>query len=135
MLFGLMGGGLIAAYTLLDGVGARVSGSAHAYAAWLFLLTGIPLLAIGLVVHRGSFVVLARPMAVRGLAAGGIAATAFSIVIWALTQAPMGLVAALRETSVVFVALASGLILKEKVNWLAIASVFAGVVLIRLAGT
>lgn len=134
LLFGVLGGGLLAAYTLLDGIGARASGSVHGYAAWLFFLTGIPLLVTGMVVRRGRFVTLARPIAARALVAGAAACTAFWIVIWALSKAPMGLVAAARETSVVFVALASGLLLKEKVNWAAIVAVFAGVVLIRLAG-
>jgi len=134
LLFGMLGGGLVASYTLLDGTGVRVSGSVHGYAAWLFLLTGIPLLATGVAVHRRSFIALARPVAARALLAGSIASVAFWIVIWALTQAPMGLVAAARETSVVFVALAGGILLKEKVRWPAIAAVFLGVVLIRLAG-
>lgn len=135
LVFGVLGGGLLAAYTLLDGVGARASGSVHGYAAWLFFLTGMPLLVTGIAVRRGNFVALARPIAARALLAGALASTAFWIVIWALSQAPMGFVAAARETSVVFVALASGVLLKEKVNWAAIATVFVGVVLIRLAGT
>jgi drug/metabolite transporter (DMT)-like permease len=135
LLFGLGGGGLVAAYTLVDGLGSRLSGSIHAYAAWLFLLSGLPLLFVGLIVRRGAFVGLARPIAVRGMLAGVVASIAFWLVIWALSQAPMGLVAAARETSVVLVALSSGLLLREKVNWVAIAAVFAGVVLIRLAGS
>jgi len=134
LLFGVLGGSLVAVYTLLDGIGARASYSAHGYAAWLFFLTGVPLLGTGIVLRRGQFVALARPIALRGVGAGVIASTAFWIIIWALTQAPMGLVAAARETSVVFVALLSGMLLKETVSWLAIASVFVGVVLIRLAG-
>jgi drug/metabolite transporter (DMT)-like permease len=135
LLFGLGGGVLVAAYTLVDGLGSRLSGSIHGYAAWLFLLSGLPLLATGLIVRRGAFVRLARPIAVRGLLAGVFASSAFWLVIWALSQAPMGLVAAARETSVVIVALSSGMLLKEKVNWAAIAAVFAGVVLIRLAAS
>ncbi len=134
LAFGLFGGVLVATYTLLDGVGARVSGATHGYAMWLFVLTGLPLLGVALAVRGRRFFVLARPVALRALCAGALAGMAFWIVIWALTQAPMGLVAAARETSVVFVALASGLMLKERVNWLAIGAVFAGVVLIRIAG-
>jgi drug/metabolite transporter (DMT)-like permease len=133
LAYGLLGGSLIATYTLLDGVGARASASAHGYAAWLFFLTGVPMLAVGVGLRRGDFLRLARPLAPRALLAGAAASTAFWIVIWALTQAPLGLVAAARETSVVFVAVLSGVLLKEKVNWLAIASVLSGVVLIRLA--
>ena len=114
-------------------VGSGPSKSA-AWPKWLFALTGLPLLAVAMVARGRRFVALARPVALRALAAGALAAMAFWIVIWALTQAPMGLVAAARETSVVFVALAGGWVLKERVNWLAIGAVFAGVVLIRIAG-
>ena len=132
--FGILGGALVAAYTVIDGVGARASGAVHGYAMWLFLLTGLPLALVGAAVRRSRFIELARPVAVRALLAGAIASTAFWIVIWALTRVPMGLVAAARETSVVFVAIAGGVLLKEKVNWLAIAAVFAGIVCLRLAG-
>jgi drug/metabolite transporter (DMT)-like permease len=134
LLFGILGGALVAGYTFIDGVGARASGSALTYAAWLFLLTGIPLPVIGFLVRRGEFIRLARPIAVRGLFAGAIASVAFAIVIWSLTRAPLGLVAAARETSVVLVAIAGAVLLKEKVNWLAVAAVFSGVVLLRQAG-
>jgi drug/metabolite transporter (DMT)-like permease len=135
LLFGIVGGALVAGYTFIDGVGARVSGSALTYAAWLFLLTGMPLPIIGFLVRRGEFIRLARPIAVRGLFAGAIASVAFAIVIWSLTRAPLGLVAAARETSVVLVAIAGAVLLKEKVNWLAVAAVFSGVVLLRQAGS
>ncbi len=134
LLFGLLGGVLLAGYTFLDGAGARVSDAELTYAAWLFLLTGIPLPIIGYFVRRGEFFRLARPIAARGLFAGAIAGVAFAIVIWAMARAPLGLVAAARETSVVFVAIAGGVLLKEKVSWLAVGAVFAGVVLLRLAG-
>ena len=134
LLFGVLGGALVAGYTFIDGVGARVSGFPLTYAAWLFLLTGLPLLAIVVALRRSDFIGLARPIAVRGLLAGAIASTAFAIVIWALTRAPMGLVAAARETSVVMVAIAGAVLLKERVNWLAVAAVFGGVVLLRMAG-
>jgi drug/metabolite transporter (DMT)-like permease len=134
LAFGLIGGSLVATYTLLDGLGARVSGTPHGYAMWLFVLTGIPLVVVAAAARGRQFVALARPVAVRGLTAGALAGFAFWIVIWALTQAPMGLVAAGRETSVVFVALASGWMLKERVNWWAIGAVSFGVALLRLAG-
>jgi drug/metabolite transporter (DMT)-like permease len=134
LVFGLLGGALVATYTLLDGLAARISGAPTGYAMWLFVLTGIPLLCIAVVARGGRFIALARPVAVRGIAAGALAGMAFWIVIWALTQAPMGLVAAGRETSVVLVALASGWMLKERVNWLAIGAVFIGVALLRVAG-
>ncbi len=135
LLFGILGGALVAGYTFIDGVGARVSGAALTYSGWLFLLTGLPLLVIGFLVRRGEFIGLARPIALRGLLAGATASVAFAIVIWSLTRAPLGLVAAARETSVVIVAIAGAVLLKEKVNWFAVAAVFGGVVLLRMAAT
>jgi len=135
LVIGVLGGSLVATYTLLDGIGARVSGATHGYAMWLFLLTGIPLVGVALLARGRRFLTLARPVAARGLTAGALAGMAFWLVIWALTQAPMGLVAAGRETSVVFVALASGWMLKERVSWPAIGAVFVGVALLRLAGS
>lgn len=133
LLFGTLGGALVAGYTFIDGVGARVSGSALTYSAWLFFLTGLPLPVIGFLMRRGEFIGLARPIAVRALLAGAIASAAFAIVIWAMTRAPLGLVAAARETSVVMVAIAGAVLLKEKVNWSAVGAVFVGVVLLRYA--
>ena len=134
VLFSLLGGSLIAAYTMLDGLGARASASAHAYALWLFILTGIPLLLTALTVHRSRFMGLARPIWVKGLGAGVISASAFWMVIWAMTVAPMGLVSAVRESSVAFVVILGGMMLKERVRWIAVLAILAGVVLVRFAG-
>jgi len=49
----------------------------------------------------------------RGVLAGAVSAGGYGIVLWAMTQAPIALVAALRETSVVFAALLSALWLGE----------------------
>jgi len=134
LFFSLLSGVLIATYTILDGLGGRASGSAYGFAAWLFFLSGIPLFAIGLAVYRGRFVAMARPFWLKGFAAGAIAAFAYGIVIWAMSAAPMGLVAAVRESSVAFVALLSGVLLRERVRWVAVASVLVGIALVRLVG-
>jgi multidrug transporter EmrE-like cation transporter len=130
----LFNGGMIAAYTLLDGMGARASGSAHGYALWIFVCTGIPVFAVGLAAHGSRFAVLARPIWIKALSAGGISAAAFWIVIWAMTAAPMGLVSAVRESSVAFVAVLGGFVFKERVRWVAVLAIVCGIVLSRLAG-
>ena len=126
-------GCLIAAYTVLDGLGARANGSAHAYANALFLITGAVLLAVGCALRRGTFLVLARPLWGRGLSAGVLAAGGYWIVIWAMSLAPLGLVAATRESSVGIAALLGWLVLRERVRWVPLVMVFAGVALIRVA--
>jgi drug/metabolite transporter (DMT)-like permease len=104
---------IIAAYTLIDGAGARASGNALAYVAWLSFLEG--LLFVGWIVARRG-----RPAVAylgrgwrRGLAAGAASMAAYGIVLWAMTRAPVAAVAALRETAVLFAALIGALWLGE----------------------
>lgn len=126
-------GVLIGTYTLLDGLGGRVGASPHVFAAWLFLFTAFPVMAIALGVYRSRFVAMVRPIWPRGLDAGVLSAVAYWIVIWAMSEAHLGLVAALRESSVVFAAVLGAIFLKERVRWLGVALVFAGIVFVRLA--
>ncbi len=71
----------------------------------------------------------------QGLAAGAVSVGAYWIVVWAFTQAPLGLVAALRETSVLFAMLIAALVLREPVGprrWAAAALIAGGIALMRL---
>ena len=126
----------IAGYTLADGLGARANQSAHAYAAWLFFLDGIVIwIIVGWM--RGRHLLRAAGRHWKaGLAAGLMSVVAYWIAIWAMTQAPVALVAALRETSVLFGSLISVLILREGLSWWRGAGallIVAGVAAIRLA--
>lgn len=102
----LMTGVFIAAYTVTDGLGGRLAGNPLSYTLWLFVLDGFPMVAIYLVVRRGSS---RRPPWDRDTAkaaVGGIVSLlAYAAVIWAASVGPMGPVSAMRETSVVFAAL------------------------------
>jgi drug/metabolite transporter (DMT)-like permease len=129
----LITGCLIGTYTFLDGLGGQVGGSPHAYTACLLLTTSIPLFIVTGCVHRGDCISLARSIWVKGVVAGIFSAIAFGIVIWAMSVAPMSLVAAVRESSVVFVALLGSRLLKERVRWVAVIFVFSGIVLAGLA--
>lgn len=133
VLFSVATGILIASYTLLDGLGGRVALSPHQFAAWLFLLTALPLLIIAPAVHRARIVSMVRPMLSKGIAVGILSATAYWIVIWAMSQAHLGLVAALRETSVVFAAAIGAFALRECVRWYGIVLVFLGVAATKFA--
>jgi len=126
---------IIAAYTLVDGTGARVSGNPFAYVAWLIFLEGIPFL-VWIVRRRGrpAFAYL-RASARIGLIGGACSLAAYGIVLWAMTRAPIAAVAALRETSVLFAALMGSLWLKEGFGWRRIAgaaSVVAGIAALKL---
>jgi drug/metabolite transporter (DMT)-like permease len=106
-------GAIIACYTVIDGIGARLSGGPQAYSAWLFLIDGVPLTLI-IVATRG-WRGLAAPWrdALKASFGGVISLAAYGAVIWAVTLGPMGPVSALRETSVVFAALIGRYVLSE----------------------
>lgn len=134
--FALGTSGFIAAYTIADGIGARANLSPHGYAVWLFLLDGLLMLAV-LIASRGvsGLGTLTRHWR-GGLAGGAMSLGSYWIAIWAMTLAPIGVVAALRETSVLFAALISLVVLREPLSaWRAAAAslIVTGVVLTRLA--
>ena len=125
----------IAGYTIADGLGARANGSANSYAVWLFFLDGLAMLAVLLVARGRAGLRAMRPYWKGGLAGGAMSLTAYWIVIWAMTEAPIALVAALRETSVLFAAAISIIILREPPTLWRLAAAFvivAGIVLARL---
>lgn len=125
----------ICGYTLSDGTGARVSGDPHAYSAALFVVDGIVLTLFALTVKGWRWF---RPMLnfkAAGVAGGAMSCGAYSIAIWAMTVAPIPLVAAVRETSVLFGAVIAVVILKEPLRANRIAAallIVAGLVMIRL---
>jgi drug/metabolite transporter (DMT)-like permease len=126
---------IIATYTLIDGAGARASGNALSYVVWLMPIEGIPfLLYVGLRRGRASVdYIVARWR--RGLIGGAASIGAYGIVLWAMTLAPVAIVAALREVSVVFAALMGTWFLKESFGWRRLAGavgVAAGVATLRL---
>jgi len=126
---------IIAVYTLVDGAGARAAGNPWSYAIWLTCLDGFPFIA-WVLWTRG------RPAADyilrrwrRSVLGGAASIGAYAIVLWAMTLAPIAVVAALREVSVVFAALMGTLFLKESFGWRRLAGaigVAAGVAALRL---
>jgi drug/metabolite transporter (DMT)-like permease len=110
----LLTSAFIAGYTVTDGLGGRLAGSAHGYALWLFALDGVCAAAIYLGVRGWAGIRALRPALPTGLGGGALSLGAYWTVIWAMTQAPMGMVAALRETSILFALLLSVFVLKER---------------------
>ena len=125
----------ITGYTLSDGLGARAAGNAHQYVIWLFVLEALPLLA-GVVVLRGRELVEAvRTNWGAGLLGGALSLVSYWIAIWAMTVAPIPIVAALRETSILFAALIGTFLLGERmtpVRGASIVLVLSGLALMRL---
>ena len=125
----------ICGYSLTDGIGARVSGNAHAYAALLFILDGSCMAAFALWRRGQSILTEARIYWKTGLFGGALSVTSYWIAIWAMTVAPIAIVAALRETSVLFAAVISVAILKEQLRparVIAALMIVFGLALIRL---
>jgi drug/metabolite transporter (DMT)-like permease len=125
----------VCAYSVVDGVGARLAGSANAYSAALFVGIG-PVMALYAVVRSGRGVValMARHIGL-GLAGGTLQLGSYAIAIWAMTVAPIAVVAALRETSVLFGAVIAVLVLKEPLRASRVVAallIVAGLALIRL---
>ncbi len=125
----------ITGYTLADGLGARLADSAHQYVAWLFLLDMLPLAAGVLLFKRRALFDAINASWPAGLFGGVLQLAAYWIVIWAMTVAPIPVVAALRETSILFALLIGVVWLGERVTWIRAASVvtvLCGLALMRL---
>jgi drug/metabolite transporter (DMT)-like permease len=128
---------VIAAYTLVDGLGARASGAPATYTAWILVGGGV--LTLGWNVFRLGTPVLhaTRDRILLGLAGGVMGFGAYAIALWAMTIAPIGAVAAVRESSVLFAAALGAIFLGERfgpARWAAAALVVAGLALVRFGG-
>jgi len=113
VLFALATGICIALYTLVDGFGARSAGSVMGFAVCLTIDDGVLTFLIAMTWKAEAIGRVARTNFTPAILAGGMQIGAYWIVIWALAYAPLGMVSALRETSVLFAALISTFILKE----------------------
>jgi drug/metabolite transporter (DMT)-like permease len=133
--FALGAAAATATYTLIDGQGARVAGDAVGYVAWVFIADGLGF-AVPMLLWKGSAVLprARRPWA-TGAVAGAASYGAYGISVWAMTLAPIALVAALRETSILFAVLIGWLAFGERMTRakaVAAAVIVAGVMITRL---
>lgn len=127
----------VTAYTFIDGIGVRASGTALGYAAWLFLLQGItlPLCCLVLSRDRPALLRAVREHAPIGALGGVLSLTAYGIVLWAQASAPLALVSALRETGVIAAGLIGMLLFGERpgvIGFAATAVAAAGILVIRI---
>jgi len=135
-LLAAIGTGLtIAAYTTVDGVGVRASGSPAGYIGWLMLLEslGVPLLAL----IRRRDVIARQPRRIigSGLLGGALSVLAYGLVLWAQTRGALAPIAVLRETSVIFGAIIGRVAFREPFGRTRIAAtilVCAGIVLLNV---
>ena len=135
-LFALVTGCFIASYSLVDGLGAREAGTALGFYGWLSLLNAILFAAIMRATRPG----LVKQVFFHGwplaLGGGGASFLAYALVTWAFTVAPLPLVTALRETSIIFALLLGVVVLKERLDpmkVLATLCTLLGIGLLRLS--
>ncbi|MGB9045020.1 MAG: EamA family transporter [Pseudolabrys sp.] len=135
IVFALFTALTICAYSVIDGIGARLSGNPNGYSLWLFV--GIAVVMVPYALYRDGADVLPAMQRFwrRGFAGGAMQLLSYGIAIWAMTVAPIAIVATLRETSVLFGAAIAVVVLKEPlrpVRIIAACLIVTGLVLIRL---
>jgi drug/metabolite transporter (DMT)-like permease len=126
---------IICLYTLADGAGVRASGDALRYVVWLFVVQGLPFGFAVIAWKRGAFFAHAAVHWQRAALGALMSGLSYGIALWAMTRAPVAIVAALRETSVIFAALIGAWLLKEGAigpRLAGAAAVLAGLVALRL---
>jgi drug/metabolite transporter (DMT)-like permease len=135
--FAVATGGMIALYTIIDGLGARNSPQAVSYIVWMNMMEMVAVL-IAVRLRRGGAIwsALAADLP-RGALAGAMAALGYGIVVYAMSRGAMAHVSALRETSVVIAALIGTMVLGEPgalARVAAAAIVAAGVIVMNWPG-
>ncbi|MFV2033781.1 MAG: EamA family transporter, partial [Halocynthiibacter sp.] len=124
-----------ASYSLVDGMGARIAGDATQFVAWVFAIDGAIFASVALF-RKGSVAMVGTPRIwAVGSLAGAASLGAYWIVVWAMTVAPIALVTAVRETSILFAVLFGVILFGERLDKgkiMAAALIVLGVVMTRL---
>ena len=108
--------GFTASYTLVDGLGARIAETSSGFILWMVIGDAIGMVIFAFLVRGPSAFSLLLPNWKIGSAAGIMSLGSYWIAIWAFTQAPIALVATLRESSILFATLIAVFILREDVT-------------------
>ena len=136
VLFALFTAVTVCAYSVVDGVGVRLSGNAAGYVLALFVFNGATI-ALYALARAGRTALAPLPSLWRlALVGGAMQVMSYGIVMWAMTLAPIAIVATLRETSVLFGAAIAVVMLKEPLRLVRIAAaalIVCGLIAIRLA--
>jgi drug/metabolite transporter (DMT)-like permease len=133
--FALMTALTICTYSVVDGIGARLAGNPNAYSLSLFVGIAVVMVPYALVRDGREVIPAMRTYWRRGFAGGALQVLSYGIAIWAMTVAPIAIVATLRETSVLFGAVIAVVVLKESLRAVRIAAallIVCGLVLIRV---
>tara|TARA_Y100000590_G_scaffold289224_1_gene325589 strand:+ start:389 stop:1231 length:843 start_codon:yes stop_codon:yes gene_type:complete len=135
VIYSLSTGLFIGLYSLLDGYGARISQSPLSFLGWSFILNAM-LFPFGLkyMGYTNIFSRVLKEAKIIFWVGGTLSYIVYAIVVWSFTKAPIPLVAALRESSIVFSIFIGYFFLKEKINLikiLSILAIFTGVVFLK----
>ena len=126
----------VTSYTLVDGMGVRLSGNPFGYVTAMLALAGIAILPFAFALRGNALGDVSWPDWGRNIAGGAMMTASYAAALWAFTQAPIGLVGAVRETSVLWGAAFAALLLGEKFGawrWIAAVAIVLGLVVTRLA--
>jgi drug/metabolite transporter (DMT)-like permease len=135
VFFAFLNAGVIVVYSLVDGVGARLSGNAFSYTAWVCTISGILFFFLSVGFFRMRVTRHFVGQWKKGVIGGGCSLASYSLALWAMTKAPIASVAALRETSIIFGALLAVIFLKEKISplrYVSICMVSIGAIAIKI---
>lgn len=136
VLFALAAAAATACYTLTDGQGARLSGHALSFTSWLMILMALSNLLVMRLMFGAEMVGRAFKRLPIGLVGGAASFGSYAVALWAMTQAPISVVAALRETSIAFAVVLGLVFLKEQPRFwriLGAVVILAGAATLRLS--
>ena len=135
VIYALVTGFFIMGYSITDGYGARVSNSFLSYMGWSFILNATIFPIILKINNKSEIITKTFKEGKKIFFIGGtLSYIVYGIVIWGFTQAPIALITALRETSIIFALLIGTIFLKEKFTLLKVIAtfiIFFGVVLLK----
>ena len=136
LILALLNALVISGYTLVDGIGVRLSAAPASYTLWIFLITGASIVCWATLTQWSQTRDYLRLNWHLGAIGGLGTLVSCGLALYAMTQAPVAVVAALRETSILFSAVISWLILKEHITVVRCVSVCViaiGAITLRLA--
>ncbi|HUR42040.1 MAG TPA: DMT family transporter, partial [Verrucomicrobiae bacterium] len=135
VVFALLTGVAIAAYSFLSGLGVRQSASLLGYVAWLEIATGVGMVAVAFARRKPVLGQFIRTQWRSGLVAGLLSVSGYAIALWAMSELPLAPVVALRESSVVFGVIIGWVLLREEFGGRRVAAagaVLAGIFLLGM---
>lgn len=115
-ILAIITGVFIASYSLVDGMGARIASTALGFYGLLSILNAIVFSALMTIIKPDTIKTMVKTHGCIALCGGGASFSAYALVIWAFTIAPIAMVTALRETSIIFALLLGVFVLKERLD-------------------